>query len=323
MLTFLRNGNQYYLVCTAFGFMGSARFSGDLLQYRGVVAWWQSWQRGFATEEFVKHKAHELTETVISTTVQIFALGTLSSKGPESAFILQFAGFASLSLAVSIPESLEARLLIHGIWCDVPDFQNFYATARARSSIPRMRKFVGSAATITTGAVAQALTRRYSWIFGKHLLLRMFAAAFTGYSLVSVFLTTPRMLNLSIVLYGLINVCVLGTYAMVIVPLVRWHLGSESDWWSKTWSEACACNVSGFLHGHLSCWWRVTELLATVAQALIFFIIPVLLACLSIGGVFGNWWRCGQEMERSHESSTSGSEGEALGLLSNPKALSM
>lgn len=141
MLTFLRNGQPFYLGVMAFGFWQSAMFAdGDLLQWEGLAEGRKSWRRGFATLAFIKHKRDEVFECGLSTAIQVFALLTLHP-AEDAQQMLMLALFAAMTLAITGPEGAEAFWV--WVWglLEGGNVDHFYQVAEKKKSLQAWQKY--------------------------------------------------------------------------------------------------------------------------------------------------------------------------------------
>ena len=135
VLTILRIGQPFPAAFMAFGIALACAVSGDPLQLSGAHAVAESLRKGFETRGLMHYKDHELWESCICATVQVYSLMSLHPKTAKLSTGLNLLVSASVNLAISIPAQEQAKYVIG----ELKDSDWTFATIQEAKRSPALR----------------------------------------------------------------------------------------------------------------------------------------------------------------------------------------
>ena len=152
VLTILRIGQPFPAAFMAFGIALACTVSGDPLQLSGAHAVAESLRKGFETRALMHYKDHELWESWICATVQVYSLMFLHPKTAKLSTGLNLLVSASVNLAISIPAQKQATYVIG----ELKDSDWTFATIQEAKRSPALRcqKVVTTLGIVLTASMA-------------------------------------------------------------------------------------------------------------------------------------------------------------------------
>eukprot|EP00438_Fugacium_kawagutii_P013163 Skav223269 [mRNA] locus=scaffold3424:60320:61366:+ [translate_table: standard] len=112
ILNLLRVGQPFPSLFIALGIAIPCIIARDPLQLSGARAAAASLRSGFETPELMEHKAKELWEAMLCTAVQVYSLNAMHPAAMNLSTVLQLLFSVILSLVVSIPSGVQAKVVI-------------------------------------------------------------------------------------------------------------------------------------------------------------------------------------------------------------------
>ena len=152
VLTILRIGQPFPAAFMAFRIALACTVSGDPLQLSGAHAVAESLRKGFETRALMHYKDHELWESWICATVQVYSLMFLHPKTAKLSTGLNLLVSASVNLAISIPAQKQATYVIG----ELKDSDWTFATIQEAKRSPALRcqKVVTTLGIVLTASMA-------------------------------------------------------------------------------------------------------------------------------------------------------------------------